>query len=484
MNDVPRAHVENSRIPLHQRPGIRKAVTVAAIVAACVGGWKLLKMATRSEANKKLEARQDKARAQIGHGLDDLFERQLDEDTNRVALVLKLDTDRALGDRYSGTGCAKGLEQAFAEALGPDVVSVSSSTYGDSGLRLELAGNVTATDRRFQLPHSRTEYTGIRLVGDLKLVGKTVHVDVEPPADLEFEYTRYSFDMGGVTDSDVAGGIMQGTCRQAGYVLLEQLTSWKRPEPPPPSDPMKDCERGFHCRESADALAETDPATAAELYAKACQHDDEEACELLAAIVIASPSRAKDALARVTLDLACSQEQARACAAGAQVALISDEPGKPPSDWRRRDALLLALRACDLGVRDACTMAAPLVKGTPYAEAAPLLAGASSVKSKRMGTLFALRWGQWTNMDRGQPTMWATKRPAKLPEGAIVREFSGDKLPRGIVPPSGVETVYAIALDGGHGGVDTQCAVCKPSGGGGSIYSMRNMDCVCSLTPP
>jgi hypothetical protein len=96
-----------------------------------------------------------------------------------------------------------------------------------------------------------------------------------------------------------------------------------------------------------------------------------------------------------------------------------------------------------------------------------------------MGTLFAFRWGQWTKMDRGQPTMWSTSRPSKLPEGALVREFSIDKLPRGIVAPHGVETVYAIALD--RNGDD--CGVCKPSGGGDSIYSMRSYDCVCALNP-
>jgi hypothetical protein len=204
----------------------------------------------------------------------------------------------------------------------------------------------------------------------------------------------------------------------------------------------------------------------------------------LALVALESPGRTDRALARVALEMACQRDLAHACTGAAQVSLIADEAGTPPSDYQRREALPFALRACDLGDRDACTLAAPLVKNTPYAEAAPLLGGAKSVASKQMGTLFAFRWGQWTKMDRGQPTLWGTKRPSKLPEGAIVRELGAATLPRGIVPPPGVETVYALALDGGHGGYDAPCDHCNPSGGGGSIYSMRSLDCVCAVSPP
>jgi hypothetical protein len=483
-NQVPRAQVANVPVPLHRRAGVRKVVAVAALGAAGFGGWRILKSATRSDENKRLEARQATSRARIGHGLDPLFERQLDKDTQQVELRATFHLDSELTGTYNAAYCAKGLQEAFAQVLGPDIVTFSTtSMHEDPGLLLELSGTISPSGHDFKLPHSEASYPGIELAADMKLIGKTVHADVEPAANIQFEYTRYStFSTDGASENEINGGILQNTCMQAGYVLLEQLTTWKRPPPPPPSDPVSDCKRGFNCRENADTLADRDPKTAETLYAEACEHGDATACTRLTNIVLEAPAATDLSLARLALDTACQQEVATACSGRATLSLISRESGKPPSEWQRREALVVALRGCDLGAREACAVVVPLLEKTPYAEAAPLLTGASTVASKRMGTIFGLHWGQWTKMDSGQPTLWVTREP-HVPAGALVREFSRDKLPHGIVAPPDVETVYAIALRGGQGDYDTSCEHCKPSGGGDSIYSMRNLDCVCALVP-
>jgi hypothetical protein len=321
---------------------------------------------------------------------------------------------------------------------------------------------------------------------DIKFLGKTIHADVVPASDIEFSHMRFGFDMDGPSEVAVNGGILQGTCKQAALLLLEKLTTWKRPPAPAVADPEKECARGFHCRENAEALENSKPEVAVKLYNSACEDDDEDACVRGADISMGmSPDGHGEhaARARVMLDMACQRELARACAASGKIQLIPLEAGKLASDYQRAEALESYLRACDLGLRDACAAAAPLVKGTPFAEAAPLLTGSGPIKTKTMGMLFALRWGQWTKFENGQPTMWITRRPQKLPEGALVTEFSIDKLPKGVVAPSGVETVYALALEGGHGGIDTPCLHCMPSGRPTVKFMMPSLDCVCALAP-
>jgi hypothetical protein len=464
---------------------VRWVAIAVAVVIAGYGSCKLIKKLTRSDENKQLEARQDKARAAVGHGLDDVFEAQLDKDTKNVELAAKLVVDyKTLEDKYRAEDCGKGFEEAFEDALGPDVIGVSTFPLNNKDLKLRLDATISASGQDFVLPNSKKGYPGIVLEGDVAFAGETVHVKVQPGSDIKFEYTRYTFDTGnGISDTEVAAGILANTCKQAGYELLEKVTSWHRPAPPAPPDPLADCKRGFHCVENADALAESDPGKAEQLYAEACQHEDANACVRLAAIVVGTPAKTDHALARVMLDLACSQDVASACTGAAQVTMLPDEPGKAAGEYQRDEALPLALHGCDLRSRDGCELAATLVKNTPFAEGATLLVGGKPVASKRMGTLFALRWGQWTKFDRGQPTLWGTRRPSNPPTGAIVREFSAGELPGGIVPPPGVETVYALALDGGTGGLDSACERCNKSGKGDSIYAMRALDCVCSISP-
>jgi len=486
MGDVPSAIVESPRPPLRPRPereaALKKAIATVVIVAGCFGAWKLLKIYTRSDASKQLEARQDKARARIGHGLDDLFDRQLDHESSTIDLVASLDVASGLGAGYDASDCATGFNDAFQDALGSDVVTVSALGIDpDPSTQLEIRGTVTPSGQVFQLPNSSTTYPGIAMAADMKWLGKSLHASVEPAQEIEFTYTQFGISLEGLSREDVAGGILQGTCKQLGYSLIESRTKWRRPPPPPRPDPVAECERGFHCRENAEELEEKDPAAAGRLFASACEHDDEDACLRGAAIEMNLSKGIDDhrAQAEVMLEMACARDLARTCTASARIKMTPLEPGKAVSPGQRDEALAADLRGCDLGDSEGCEAAVPLLKGTPFADAAPLLAGSPTARSRTLGTIFALRWGQWSQLDQGQATAWVTKEPAHLPEGAVVTPFSGDRIPAGIQPPDGVTTVYAIALRGGG----ERCQQCMPSGGGDSIYSMRSMSCVCAIAP-
>ena len=486
MSDVPPAIVESPRPPGRPRPeraaALRKLVGTILVVIGCIGAWKFLKWYTRSDRSKQLEARQDKARKAVGHGLDKLFDRQLDRESSSIDLLANFHVASGLGTGYDAVDCGKGFDDAFEEALGSDVVNVSTIGIDpDSATQLTITADITPTDQVFQLPNSETKYPGIALNGTMKFMGHEVPLKVEPASAIEFKYMQLGISFEGLSAADVAGGVLEGTCKQAGYELLEALTTWKRPPPPPRADPVTECNQGFHCRENAEELEAKDPATAAKLYASACEHDDEAACLRGAAIEMELTKGVDDhrAQAEVMLEMACARDLARTCTAAAQVKITPLEAGHPIAEDQRAEALAYDLHGCDLGDSEGCEAAVPLVKGTPFADAAPLLGGAPTAKSRTLGTIIALRWGQWTQLDQGQATAWVTREPAHLPEGAMVTPFSGDRIPTSIHPPDGVGTVYAIALRG----YGEHCTQCMPSGGGDSIYSMRAMSCVCAIAP-
>jgi hypothetical protein len=85
-------------------------------------------------------------------------------------------------------------------------------------------------------------------------------------------------------------------------------------------------------------------------------------------------------------------------------------------------------------------------------------------------------------VERGQPTVWVTSRPPRIPDGAIATPFDVSALPRGIIAPAGATTVYAVALDDGLGAHGERCDRCMPSGGDG-VFAMRSSNCVCALAP-
>ena len=489
MSDIPSAFVQRPRPPLRPAPSRAKAIRTVAAVAvvsgACFVGWRLVRPWFQSEQTKELEARQDQARARIGHGLDALFDRQLDTGERSVELVAQLDVAGGLGAGYDDSHCGLGFDDAFKEALGSDLVTFSTLGGMPGSERLEITAKITPSGTQFQLPNSNTAYPGIAMTADLVFLGKHVHADVQPAASIEFQRVLIGVPLDGPSAEDVAGGVMEGTCKQAGYALLEALTTWRRPPPPPEPDPVTECDQGFHCRENADLLAPTQPATAAKLYAKACDHDDDDACVRGAELEMSLAKGLDDhrAQAEVMLEMACTRDLPHACAASGRLKLVPLAPGEPVSAADRAEAVAGFLRACDLGLHDACAAAAPLLHGTPLADAAPLLTGAPSVRSRTLGRVFALRWGQWTKFDRGQPTAWVTAPPAHLADAALVTPFAVDHLPAGIVAPAGADMVYAVAFDKGRGQIDDRCERCMPSGGGKDMFSMRSMDCVCAIAP-
>ena len=208
------------------------------------------------------------------------------------------------------------------------------------------------------------------------------------------------------------------------------------------------------------------------MYLAAGGDHDEAGC-LRAAELAVSGSHDDRISAEFQLEMACAGDLAKTCAATARV-LLAPTPDKPTSDYEREKALPLLLRGCDLGDPEACTAALPLVKQSKeVAEAATLLAGATSARSKIYGSIFALKWGQWTSLDRGQATLWVTKEPAHADANTLVMRFDRSELPKGLAIPDNVDVVYAIASKT----IGDRCTVCKPSGGS----SFRAIDCVCVI---
>ena len=471
MSELPSAIIENP--PLHRRPWVRKLGIAIVVIAAALVARKMWHALWRSDSNRELEKAQDRARKKVGDGLDAMFEQQLDHDTNYLRLDSVLDTH--LTPDVSDVECANGLNAAFDEALGKDVVVVATSDWRDAP-HLKVVGKFAPTDQVFQLPHSDKTYAGLSMSADVTFLGKTFHVDVKPADQFEFSYVRDPIPLGGIDDFQIKGGITQGTCRELGYAILEKVTTWKRPAAEK-RDPVTDCEQGFGCGDNAEQVAAKDPAAAAKMYQSACDDKDQDAC-IHAADLELGLSKGHDdhfAQAKVSLEMACARDLARTCAAAARVILSPSDAG----DYEREEALRFLLRGCDLGDRDACTAAAPVVKKSKFAEAAPLFAGAKAVHSKTYGDIFALRWGQWTKFDMGQPTLWVTKQPAHPDADAVVTRFERSALPKGLLIPDSVDVVYAVARKASG----EACNQCNPSGGGDGMFAMRSLDCVCVIAP-
>lgn len=475
MGELPSAIIENP--PLHRRRWVRKLAITIAVVAAALVARKAWHAAWRSDSNKQLEKAQDRARNNVGKGLDAMFDQQLDSDSNALKFDGQLEFASSLDVR--DYDCAKGIDAAFAEALGKDVVSVSTSEWIGDAPRLRVVASFTPTDQVFQLPHSNKGYAGLRMSADVNFLGNAFHVDVKPADRVEFSHMRDPVPFDANDDSLVASGLVQGTCQQLGYAILERLTTWKRPVPEK-RDPVKECERGFDCRDNAEQVATKDPAAATKMYQSACRDNDEEACLRGADLQLQLAKGHDDhyMAARVLLENACMSELARTCAAAGRV-ILTPAPGTPESDYEVNEALPFLVRGCDLGDRDACSTTAQVVKHSKFAEAAPLFTGATSARSKTYGSIFALHWGQWTTIDPGQPTLWVTKEPVHPDGDTLVTRFERRALPNGLVIPDNVDVVYAVA----HKATGEPCQRCNPSGRLVSIYSMPSIDCVCVLAP-
>ncbi|HEY4056404.1 MAG TPA: hypothetical protein VGM39_07335 [Kofleriaceae bacterium] len=492
MSEFPSATVENAKPPFHQRAGVRLVLRVVLIAAACFVGWRLFKRFTRPESSKELAVRQDKARKTIGKAFDSLFDDQLDDGSPDVKLETRFKLEDGLDTSYASEGgCAKGFSDAFKEVLGADVVTFEVTGWKDTSNTLSFNGTIAPHGSGFQLANSDKVYKGIMLSGDIKFLGKSVHVDITPPDDIQFDYSTYGFDLysHGPSEADVAAGILQGSCKEAGLQLLEKMTPWERPPPEEKRDPVKDCEQGFHCRENAEVAEATDKVAASKMYLKACENHDEAACTRAADLAIEAkkPGSELDSMRAIglQLEMSCHSETVTACAGAGRIAMTSDDD-QPVSEYRRKEALVSFVRGCDLGDPNACQLAAIVVPKTPFADAAAILsAEKETVVSKKLGTIFGLHWGQWHKMDNGQATIWTTTKPPSPPKGSYLKSFSGAEIPAAIHPPDGVSTVWAISLDRGTGGdYDQECSECRVNAHSDSPFAMGPFDCICALTPP
>lgn len=453
----------------------RIAIGVGVVVIAIVG-WKLVRPLSRSKATKQLMEQHAQIRERLGDGLDPLFDEQVSAGDNHVEFRGTFEIDRELIN-FSGAGCAAGFNAAFADALGKDVVVVDDPTFDTKGNpQLELTAKLSFGGSTFQPQNSSESFQSVALAGDIELAGVKARVDVKPPERVKISYTQYGitlFDRNGASPEDIRKGIVAGTCQEAGYALLEAVTTWKRPSTPA-VDLEKQCSEGFNCRAAGDSLVVKRPVRAAQMYTEACvRADDDDACLLAAALV--KPD-AEFGYPRSLLGLGCSGQRAAPCYAAGLVDLVPTATGNKVTEASRRDALRYFLRACDRGLADACKQLPPLLERTPFAEAKDLPVTHEPVVSKRFGTIFALRWGQWTDEDHGQPTAWVTKRPQL--DKAIVREFAVATMPAGITAPAGVGTVYAVALERA-GKACTRCSVDEPSRG---LLRMAPTTCLCALT--
>ena len=282
-------------------------------MGAAFACWKLLRPYWRGEDGKEADeydAKLDAARARLGAGLDPLLDK-LSYHAHEVELVARFTRDGVLPAAYSDSGCSEGFDAAFALALGDEHL-VSFSTLGMThDLELTIAAKLRASGTSFQLPNSDTPYPGIEMHAEMELLGKKLAIDVAPPANIEFKHYRMGYELGGLTASDVAVGIVQGTCKEAALALIESMTTWQRPARPPPPDPVHEClDQGFHCRDNAIALEGSAPDKAAKLYAKSCEHGDDDACVRGADLEIRLSHGIDDhsAQAHVMLDMACMRE--------------------------------------------------------------------------------------------------------------------------------------------------------------------------------
>jgi hypothetical protein len=359
MTDLPPAIVESPRSPLRPRPehanALRKLIAVGIVIGTCFGCWKLLHPWWRSESNKQLEARQNRARDNVGNALDELFAHQLEADSTSIDLVASFDVAPELGGGYDPATCGWGFDDAFSEALGPDVVRVS--TFGmvpQPATRLAIAATIRPSGKAYLLPRSHLSYTGIVVTADMTFLGKQLHVELAPGPDIEFKHVQLGIPFRGTSDSEIAGAVIQGMCKQLGYAVLEAWTKWKRP-PIRRLDPMAECDEGYHCRDNAEAIERTDGATAARFYAKACELGDDNACMSVADLEVVLTTTAEHrARVLAVLDAACARSLAGACYAAARIVLMPIDRGTEVSSQQRHDARAYYLRSCDLGDGDAC----------------------------------------------------------------------------------------------------------------------------------
>lgn len=538
---VPSAEVRSPLPPWWRRERvlrqIRLAIGVAAIAGACWGLRYWWHTGDR-QAIARLHAMQDAARAALAkagapnpHGIDPLFGALATHVQDGVAVTGPEPTvDTAAfaatgetGKAFTGlslSSCATGLGSAFRALTASDLVTFSVLPAADldaSSPVLDLALHVEPSRQRYRLPNSERSFPGITVDATVTLTAgarrlAAFHATVEPSASVSF--TTYgpaiplAFDPS-ADDYAIPGALVQGACEQLGYRLAQELTGVSVVTPQAP-DPVEQCKQGFNCLATGLALRDgthmpADRAKAQQILGDACEQEIGQsergpACVAAADLLLDGGSDDdRRARAWVWLQMGCDTgDYGPACLEQGEL-----HEGDP------REALGALVRACDFGQLEGCAHAAPLMAehgldGTPLPGAAAVLAKRScgdepacplAAKYRARsglaldgGTIFDVRWGQWTQTDTiGGAAIWiAYKRspaPAPaLPPGLRYRELTLDEVPAGIAVPPGtgaVGIVYQSLF-----ATDTPCMKCTPWQPDTESPLMVTFGCHCAITHP
>ena len=333
--------------------------------------------------------------------------------------------------------CGNGIDEAFQEAVGSQVIYVSYEKVAPPLPHIEAKYSVGPGAGRFAAKNGRRIYPAVHITGSLDLVTAsgtlaTIAMDDEPPADIKFSTSSFSAAFEGGQDDDVAYALVQATCKRAGYRLVDKLIGWKPAAAP--TEPREDGEASGAALVSACEAAPTskdcllagralargeaglpvDRKRAFAMFDKGCAADGMEAgeaCDELGLLAADDATKLTGmaaidllATARARTDMACSRDQPAACARRGYLSLEPGEDHKPPSAYSTREAFDYLVRACMLKRPDACERASELASAPGLAEmplwgaAAPLMARAAvwwpGTSGRRVERLEALAEGK------------------------------------------------------------------------------------------
>lgn len=585
MGELPPARVDS----LRHRPGLvrywKKLLTIALVLGAgwffCRGGPSYDDMeleraretntakaylryaryhtdpdGVRDELAKLHEAARRKIRRAGGRpeSLDPVFARLLERVDHKIAFAVTEHTvDRAsfeavrtllaslgsevapLAEHLGGKqfSCPRGITEAFAELTGSDVIELDPE-IADAQPQLRIRFTTRASGKGYVEPHARRIYPGITIEGELELVGAgtitKTKFTVSPPSDIQFTTYGLRNPFGGGNDPELAGALISSACKQAGFVLIEQLTGWKPvPRPVPGLDDLVTrCEKsdGNACYEAAIAYRDgvgvpASSTRAVKLFETGCRTSSLDAarcCIAGAALVVEThtnklyPKRAPDearAKARLMLQRGCEAHDPAACERAGALGLEPRAGETAPRAYEIEEAMYSLVRGCDLGSAAACSRASAILADpglagsrlhsgalalakracageTPCPEAdrhAKAAAKDGSVFGVPLGKdrVFDVRWGDWYRNDEGRIVAWvastsdrAAVQERLAPAIARTRVYSVDELPFGPQPPPNTRTVWAV-IAGAPATEDQACRECTT----GEANDRMSFGCVC-----
>jgi hypothetical protein len=349
--------------------------------------------------------------------------------------------------------CDQGFSAAFAAATGNKAIVVR-----DRGmLEMDAAGGAPAPVAVIDLTwsarasgavyagHDERAFPGFAVSATVTLeigaqVLATVTASVDPGQS--FEYTTDQLGaVFGANEGDVVTGMVQAVCRRLGERLVSSMTGLEpsaRATEEKPDSPEDRC--------AAGGLA------------------NRGACSAAAEQVLAAGGEDARFKASFLLERGCHRNDPDACSSAADLAA-------------GREAILLRLRACDLGGGTAATCEA-----TRQAARAEMALGPRE-------DVFAIRWGMWFENMPTSITWIATPAERVAIEarmeaaiaGGRARIYDPHELPPGLTAPAGTRTVYAI-----HGPEQPvlrdpkRCAECGPD----DHVDRFNLRFLCTCLPP